>query len=240
MASTFVLNILTVLSGAGLIFCASAAEDVEEIAVATSPGEDVSLLQVSVMPPSLPAMDGRLAASGGKPIYRACFELLVAVFAVVAWMQLKQLHVNWAQGWQKAKDKGVGKGKSVAVVAEGEPCAAGTSALHLAALRNDVKALRSCAVRGDVDYRDALDRTPLHVAAGSGSLDCVNLLLEYGANVSAFDFSDTSPCIYAGRNGHREVVTALLDAGAVVGSSDSELPPLVAQLLLARMLQSSD
>jgi len=198
----------------------------------------VSLLQVSVVPPALPAIEGRPGTSGGKPIYRACFEMLMAVFAVVAWMQLKQLHVNWAQGWQKAKGKGNSKAK--VVVAESEPCAAGTSPLHLAALRNDVKALRNCAVRGDVDFRDALDRTPLHVAAGSGSLECVKLLLDLGADVSAFDFSDTSPCIYAGRNGHREVVTTLLDAGAVVGSNDSDLPPLVAQLLLARLLSSSE
>merc|ERR1719420_265448 len=34
---------------------------------------------------------------------RAVVELLLAVFAVVAWMQMKQLHVNWSQGWNKAR-----------------------------------------------------------------------------------------------------------------------------------------
>jgi len=66
------------------------------------------------------------------------------------------------------------------------------------------------------------------------------LLMDFGANVSALDFSDCSPCILAGRNGHREVVNVLLDAGAAVGGNDGELPPLVAQLLLARVLSSSD
>jgi hypothetical protein len=234
MASNFLLNMLTLLTGAALFICASADEDVEEVAPIRSE-DSMSLLQVSVVPPSMPTMDGRLVTTGGKSVYRAVIEMLIAVFAVVVWMQLKQLHVNWAQGWKKAK----GIPKVCATKESGEPCAAGTTPLHLAARQNDAKALRACAVRGDVDYRDALDRTPLHVAAATGSLECVTLLIQFGANVSAFDFSDTSPCIYAGRNGHREVVNALLDAGAVVGSNDESLPPLVAQLLLARMLSTN-
>jgi ankyrin repeat protein len=64
----------------------------------------------------------------------------------------------------------------------------------------------------------------------------VQLLLDRGADPSAFDFADTTPCGHAGKKGHREVVRLLLDVGAVVGGNDAELPPVVAQELLSRML----
>jgi hypothetical protein len=171
---------------------------------------------------------------------RAIVELMLAVFAVVVWMQVKQLHQNWAQGWNKARMAKNFSPKVAPVVAEKAVVkpgyAAGTSALHQAVLSKDLHAVSSLAVQGDVDYRDALDRTPLHLAASSGSVDIVRVLLDRGADPSAFDFADTTPCGHAGKKGHREVVRMLLDVGAVVGGNDAELPPVVAQELLSRML----
>jgi hypothetical protein len=202
--------------------------------------DEVSLLQVSHAPAVPSVIDTFTIPVPCTKIFRAIVEMLLAVFAVIAWMQIKQLHQNWAQGWNKARVARETKEKVVS--GEGEKIqlkpgfAAGSSALHQAVMSKDLHALRALAVQGDVDYRDALDRTPLHLAASNGSVEMVRLLLDSGADPSAFDFADTTPCGHAGKKGHREVVRLLLDLGAVVGGNDAELPPVVAQELLSRML----
>jgi hypothetical protein len=202
--------------------------------------DEVSLLQVSHAPAAPSVIDTYITSVPCTKIFRAVVELMLAVFAVVAWMQMKQLHVNWAQGWNKARIAKECKTKVAPVETEKRDVkpgfAAGTSRLHQAVMSKDLHAVRSLAVQGDVDYRDALDRTPLHLAASNGSAEMVRLLLDCGADPSAFDFADTTPCGHAGRKGHREVVRMLLDVGAVVGGNDAELPPVVAQELLSRML----
>jgi len=203
--------------------------------------DEVSLLQVSHAPSVPSVIDSFTSFTSSVPcakMLRAIIELFCAVFAVVAWMQMKQIHQNWSSGWNKARIAREYKKEPV----KGEKSyvnpgyAAGSSLLHQAVLSKDLHAVRSLAVMGDVDYRDALDRTPLHLAAASGSVEIVRVLLERGADPSAFDFADNTPCGHAGKKGHREVVRLLLDVGAVVGGNDAELPPVVAQELLSRML----
>ena len=51
-------------------------------------------------------------------------------------------------------------------------------------------------------------------AAHQGSLDCLNLLLEHGAEVDVQRHSGVSALMFAAQRGHDACVVALLDAGA--------------------------
>jgi len=201
---------------------ADQAEDLEQ--------EHTSLLQVSQKPTIAPiAKDeagGFSAPPGRKSGYaRAIGEMMLIVFAVVFWSQLKESF--WTQPPAKAQAK-----KAVA------PDDAWRGVLlHEAVRSNDVEGLQKNAVAGDVDYRDNLDRTPLHVASALGFAQAAEALLALGANASARDFDDATPTMMAGQRGHREVVRLLLDAGAVVGGRDEDLPPVVAQELMRRLLK---
>jgi ankyrin repeat protein len=186
-----------------------------------------SLLQVSQTPiPPLmkqqPNMDPRV--KGGT--LRGVGEMILIVLAVVFWSQLKE--TIWPSLPEKTKAK------------SGPPPtdeAWRGAMLHEAARLNDTTAINEHAVAGDVDHRDNLDRTPLHTAAALGQREATEQLLAFGANASARDFDDVTPCMMAGKRGHREVVRILLDAGAAVGGSDENLPPVIAQELMARLLK---
>lgn len=189
--------------------------------------DGTSLLQVSITAPPLPVEMGEpLPAKPGRKggTLRAVCEMLFVVLAVVFWSQLKES--VWPSAPEKPKEK--------APVSDE---AWRGAMLHESVRNNDVEMLKKHAVNGDVDFRDNLDRTPLHVAATLGWRECSEQLLAFGANHSARDFDDTTPCMMAGRKGHREVVRLLLDAGAVVGGRDEDLPPCVAQELMGRLLR---
>ena len=86
--------------------------------------------------------------------------------------------------------------------------------LHDAARANDVERLEALVARRGVDPTDVYHATPLHVAAGAGSLEAVAVLLDLGADVSAVDAEHRTPLHYAARGGHTEVVALLLERGA--------------------------
>jgi len=195
----------------------------------------VSLFQAPKDPPWVPWMLSWVSLEQAPKLasivsLRAATEMLVAVVAVVVWMQMKQVHTEWMKGWHLAK---------VFKKAESpkeEPIMPFASPLHRAALAGDAEALERDAVYGDVDYCDAFDRTPLHLAAACGHTTVVEKLLNLGANPSARDFADTTPIVAAAKNSHREVVRVLLDAGAEVGAPDDALPPTLVQEMVVRML----
>jgi len=190
--------------------------------------EHPALLQVSQKPTMAPVakeeMGGRAAGRSRSGYARAIGEMMLIVLAVVFWSQLKESF------WQGAPPKA----KSAKAVAPNDAWRG--ALLHEAVRSNDVEGLKKNAVAGDVDYRDNLDRTPLHVASALGFPQAAEALLALGANASARDFDDVTPTMMAGQRGHREVVRLLLDAGAVVGGRDEDLPPVVAQELMRRLL----
>merc|ERR1719313_2644653 len=154
----------------------------------TEGDEGMSLLQVFQGKPGALMANGRVAVST-----RALMELVVAVLAVVVWVQLKQVHMAWMAGWRNAK-----------VMKKGEPEEDDGGRLifgplHRAALAGDCAEIARVAVFNDVDHRDAFDRTPLHLAAAAGNLAAVQQLLKLGADPNARDFADTPVCVLAGR-----------------------------------------
>eukprot|EP00898_Chlorokybus_atmophyticus_P000086 jgi/Chlat1/1078/Chrsp110S01571 len=90
------------------------------------------------------------------------------------------------------------------------------TALHAAARAGNLEDVqRILAQPGtDVDARDKLNRTPLHLASWSGQLAVVKALLLAGANVSAPAADDVTAFHFAAQKGHLEVAKLLAQAGA--------------------------
>jgi len=201
-----------------LMMCVAA--DVVECDDDTDAG--VSLFQVShivapAMHISIPNPPNHLPVQRSDAFGIALF--LVVVFSTVILSQLYQA--------KKVERKGSTEPLS---------CEWG-SPLHGAAAADDVSALRKLAVRGDVDFRDGYDQTPLHVAAAKGHKKAVSFLINYGADLTARDFDDATPLVLAGKHGHRDVVGQLLDEGATAGGlDDGSLPPTLAAAFLERLV----
>jgi hypothetical protein len=73
----------------------------------------------------------------------------------------------------------------------------------------------------DVDARDLLGRTPLHVASGEGYVGICKLLLKRGADVNARNSIGETPLHYAAERGHADVARVLIEHGAEVNARDN-------------------
>ena len=90
----------------------------------------------------------------------------------------------------------------------------------------------------DVKARDPIrHQTPLHVAAGYGNREVVELLLSYGASLEAKNFLGETPLHMAAGHGDLEMVRSLLAHGAFLEARDAggqtplqkSLTPLIAE-----------
>jgi ankyrin repeat protein len=70
----------------------------------------------------------------------------------------------------------------------------------------------------DVDVRDKLGETPLHVAAVMGYKEASTLLIESGADVNAQDERGLTPLHAAAWMGHEEIVALLIAKGAEINA----------------------
>src|SRR5690349_16501821 len=94
--------------------------------------------------------------------------------------------------------------------------------LFQAAQHNDAAFIaREHNHRHDVDCTDALDRTPLHIAADHQHSEAATALLSAGAKVNCTDFYGNTPLHLACCRGASGVVSTLLKAGASVDIANS-------------------
>lgn len=109
--------------------------------------------------------------------------------------------------------------------------------LHLSAhRRSETTASALLAARAEVDARDAWDETPLHFAARSGSTEVCKLLLHNKAEINVVNESGTTPLVEAAKCGNELPCTLLLDHGGHAGGmAEGEIPPMLANLLAARI-----
>lgn len=100
-------------------------------------------------------------------------------------------------------------------------CGCGAS-IHDAAAMADVRTVAAMLDRDPslLEARNALGKTPLHMAVTSGSTEMVQLLLDRGANVNAKDNTGLTPLHIAAWWTATNRAQQLLDAGADPNSRD--------------------
>jgi hypothetical protein len=133
---------------------------------------------------------------------------------------------------------GAGAKKTVHV----EEDAWGCSSLHRAVAQgaaDEVETLlQGCA---DIDSRDFWGETPLHFAARQGCAAVCSLLLEKDADVDATNDSGETVLVVAAKAANEAVCELLLAQGAGVGGiADNELPPMLNELFMKRLLSQHE
>lgn len=91
--------------------------------------------------------------------------------------------------------------------------------LFKAAWTGDVSTLRDMNI--DVNLKDTVGRTPLHIAAEKGNIDVAMFLIENGANVNVADANGNTPLVFIiNKTGNPKVTQRLLEKGASVNTQN--------------------
>ena len=100
----------------------------------------------------------------------------------------------------------------------------GLTALHWAALKNDVELAKMLIGAGaNLNATSRLGRyTPLLLAAQDGNVEMVRELVRAGADVNVTTTNGTSPLMFAARSGKAESVVALIERGAPVDAQEAK------------------
>lgn len=87
-----------------------------------------------------------------------------------------------------------------------------------AVAENNVAELRKIMQKNEIDinHQSPSGLTALHYAAAEGSYECVQLLIESGAEVELLDLQGCSPLDFAVRGGHFDCASSLIKAGAEI------------------------
>jgi len=88
--------------------------------------------------------------------------------------------------------------------------------LHLAASLGDEQSIQLLhfELRVDLNARNAIDRTALHLAAGNGNTKCVQILVDNAANIEHADKYGMNAVLWAAWFGHDETLSYLIKQGA--------------------------
>ena len=90
--------------------------------------------------------------------------------------------------------------------------------LFAAVADNDVAELTKIMLKGEIDinHQSPSGLTALHYAAAEGSYECVELLIDSGAEVDVVDSQGCSALDFAVRGGHFDCASHLIRAGAEI------------------------
>ena len=73
----------------------------------------------------------------------------------------------------------------------------------------------------DVNLKDTVGRTPLHIAAEKGNIDVAMFLIENGANVNVADANGNMPLVFIiNKTGNPKVTQRFLEKGASVNAQN--------------------
>ncbi len=101
----------------------------------------------------------------------------------------------------------------------------GESALNAAIQDSDMKTIKALAEKADINFKDGLGNSPLHLALQKKNEDVFNFLLEKGADVNASGTSgkitNQSVLYLAVTRGRDDLIPKLLEKGANPNAADN-------------------
>ncbi|ETS83930.1 hypothetical protein PFICI_05806 [Pestalotiopsis fici W106-1] len=145
------------------------------------------------------------AGCGQKDTTRLLLSHYPSLCTATDWHGYTPFHAAINHGHLEVAKMFASTSGTVLLVDEGTP-------LHIASMKGHVPLISWLLDErdaGTIDWKDAFGRTPLSLAARSGNLDAVNLLLSRGADFTIADENGNTPCEVARIYGYHDIVSVL-------------------------------